>query len=78
MLKGIDVSENNGIVNWDTVKKAGMEFAVIRLGYGRGHLDSEFYNNVNGAVAAGLKIGVFHVGNQNHVKKAVHNVLVNV
>ena len=40
MLKGIDVSENNGIVNWDTVKKAGMEFAVIRLGYGRGHLDS--------------------------------------
>lgn len=60
MLKGIDVSENNGIVNWDLVKKAGMEFAVIRLGYGRRHLDSEFYNNVNGAVAAGLKIGVYY------------------
>lgn len=32
--KGIDVSRNNGIVNWDKVKKAGIEFAIIRAGFG--------------------------------------------
>lgn len=60
MQKGIDVSENNGRVNWQVVKNKGMEFAIIRLGYGSGHLDSEFYRNVNGALAAGLKIGIYY------------------
>lgn len=60
MQKGIDVSENNGRVNWQIVKNKGMEFAIIRLGYGSGHLDSEFYCNVNGALAAGLKIGIYY------------------
>ena len=32
--KGIDVSYSNGIVNWDKVKKAGIEFAIIRAGFG--------------------------------------------
>lgn len=60
MMKGIDVSENNRIVNWRDVKAAGIEFAIIRLGFGHKHLDSSFYENVNGAVNAGLKIGVFY------------------
>ena len=34
---GVDVSEHNGIVNWQEVRDAGIEFAIIRLGYGRGH-----------------------------------------
>jgi lysozyme len=59
-MKGIDVSENNGTVNWSDVAAAGFQFAIIRLGWGHGHLDSEFYNNVNGAIAAGLKIGVYY------------------
>ena len=36
--KGIDVSEWNGIINWENVKKAGIEFAIIRgayRGYGK-------------------------------------------
>ncbi|PWM79017.1 MAG: glycosyl hydrolase family 25 [Phascolarctobacterium sp.] len=59
-MKGIDVSENNGIVRWDEVAASGAEFAIIRLGYGNRHLDGEFYNNVNGALAAGIKIGVYY------------------
>lgn len=54
-MKGIDVSENNGVVDWGAVKAAGFEFAIIRIGYGKGHLDSQFYDNVNGATKAGLK-----------------------
>lgn len=59
MIEGIDVSEHNGKVNWQAVKNAGLEFAVVRLGFGTRHLDSLFYENVNGALAAGLKIGVY-------------------
>lgn len=59
-MRGIDVSENNGTVNWSDVAAAGYDFAIIRLGYGRQHLDGEFYNNVNGAISAGLKIGVYY------------------
>ena len=59
-MRGIDVSENNGVVDWGAVKANGFDFAIIRIGYGRGHIDSEFYNNVNGAINAGLLIGVYH------------------
>ena len=32
--KGIDVSEWQGKIDWDKVKKAGIKFAIIRVGYG--------------------------------------------
>lgn len=60
MQKGIDVSENNGVVDWQAVKDAGIEFAIIRIGYGKFNLDSRFVENVNGALDAGLKVGVYH------------------
>ena len=47
MLKGIDVSENNGYVDWNAVKAAGMDFAIIRLGFGNRHLDTNFYETSN-------------------------------
>lgn len=59
-MKGVDVSENNGYVNWSDVAAAGFEFAIIRLGYGNRHLDSKFYDNINGAINAGLKVGVYY------------------
>lgn len=59
-MKGIDVSENNGIIDWQAVKSSGVEFVIIRLGYGNNHLDSRFYDNVNGALDSGLKIGVYY------------------
>lgn len=60
MLRGIDVSENNGHIDWQAVKEAGVQFAIVRIGYGRNHLDSNFYKNVNGAINVGLKIGIYH------------------
>nr|DAE48368.1 MAG TPA: LytC-like protein [Caudoviricetes sp.]DAJ77194.1 MAG TPA: hypothetical protein [Caudoviricetes sp.] len=32
-MRGIDVSENNGSVDWGTVAANGYQFAIIRLGY---------------------------------------------
>ena len=61
---GIDVSFYNGTVNWQAVKNSGIDFVIIRVG-GRGwstgllYDDSCFYNYINGAKTAGLKVGVY-------------------
>ena len=47
-------------MDWKAVHEFGISFALIRLGYGQGHLDGMFYRNVNGALAVGLDIGVYY------------------
>lgn len=32
--KGCDVSSHNGTINWGAVKSDGIEFAILRVGYG--------------------------------------------
>ena len=59
-MKVIDVSVHNGDINWAKVKAAGIEGTVIRAGYGKGNIDKQFKNNIEGAINAGLKyIGVY-------------------
>ena len=59
--KGIDVSKYQGEINWEKVKECGVEFAVIRSGYGRelSQKDPYFEQNCKGAKAAGLRIGTY-------------------
>lgn len=59
-MKGIDVSYHNGIVNWQAVKDAGMDFAICRTGYGKSGLDDTFQHNVEGAHKVGLQVGAYH------------------
>lgn len=59
-IKGIDVSYANGKINWANVKAAGIKFAIIRSGYGKGTVDDQFYNNIQGAIAQGIPVGVYH------------------
>ena len=33
-MLGIDVSSFQGEIDWEKVKNAGVEFAIIRLGFG--------------------------------------------
>lgn len=58
-LKGIDVSQWQGNIDWQSVKSAGVQFAMLRAGYGRNHLDTKFHRNAQGAVAAGIPIGLY-------------------
>ena len=60
MILGIDVSEHNGVLDWKAIKDWGISFAILRLGYGKGHLDRRFYENINGVLAAGLQAGVYY------------------
>ncbi len=57
--KGIDVSKHNGLINWSKVKAAGIEFVIIRAGYGKNTVDKYFKRNIEGAIAQGLHIGVY-------------------
>ena len=62
---GIDVSEWQSSVNWTAVKNAGVDFVIIRVGYtgwgtGSINLDSKFTSHINGALAAGLDVGVYY------------------
>ena len=63
---GIDVSEFQGEdIDWKQVRGSGIEFAIIRLGYraygetGELVLDDMFDRNVQGALDAGLDVGVY-------------------
>lgn len=59
-MRGIDVSENNGTVDWQAVAADGNKFAIIRCTYGKSGEDEKFLENVNGAHAAGLQCGAYH------------------
>lgn len=61
MQLGIDISENNGTIDWGKVKSSGVSFTILRDGYGRSTLDKQFNANVKNAKANGIKIeGVYH------------------
>ena len=61
---GIDVSKYNGIIDWAKAKESGVEFAIIRCGY-RGSstgalvMDPFYEVNINGALDAGVPVGVY-------------------
>lgn len=63
---GIDVSEFQGEeIDWELVKESGVEFVIIRLGYraygetGALVMDAMFEENIQGALDAGLDVGVY-------------------
>ena len=63
-VMGIDVSKWNGSINWAQVRNSGVKFVIIRCGYrgsSAGALieDPKFRANIQGATAAGLKVGVY-------------------
>ena len=60
-IKGIDVSKHQGNIDWNKVKADGIEFAIIRIGYGGSEpvKDSKFEENYKNARAVGIKVGAY-------------------
>ncbi|MBR1591845.1 MAG: glycoside hydrolase family 25 protein [Ruminococcus sp.] len=61
---GIDVSDHNGGIDWLSVKNAGIDFAMIRIGYmlyesGEIVMDTNYAYNLQAAYEAGIKTGVY-------------------
>ncbi len=61
---GVDISKHTGKVNFASMKAAGVDYVMIRLGsrgYSTGQisLDENFKENIEGAIEAELDIGVY-------------------
>ena len=75
VAQGIDVSVYQGEIDWQTVAASGIDFAMIRVGY-RGYsqgglqLDEQFHANMEGALEAGLDVGVYFFSQATTVAEA--------
>ena len=66
MTYGVDVSKWQGNIDWASMKAAGVQFAMIKCG-GRNtnpadpslYEDSKFKQNIEGALANGIQVGVY-------------------
>ena len=74
--RGIDVSTYNGTIDWTAVKNSGISFVIIRCGF-RGYtkggliLDSKYQSYIQGATAAGLKVGLYLFSQATNEAEAV-------
>ncbi len=58
-MNGIDVSDNQGVINWPLAKKGGVEFAILRSIRGSGKVDKQFYANVRGCQENDIPFDVY-------------------
>ena len=61
--RGIDVSEHQGRIDWDAVKASGIDFAILRVGFGApsfgGRVDYQFNRNISECERLGIPYGVY-------------------
>lgn len=73
---GIDVSKWQEEIDWQEVKNAGIEFAMIRIGYqteydGDYVLDPCFVANIEGAKAAQIPVGIYFYSYAKNAQQAI-------
>lgn len=61
--QGIDVSEHQGRIDWDAVKASGVDFAILRVGFGApsfgGRVDYQFSRNISECERLGIPYGIY-------------------
>lgn len=62
MKLGIEVSNNNGIVDWSLIARCGIQRAVVKIAEGRDFHDEYASSNITLARAAGLSVGGYFFG----------------
>lgn len=75
---GIDVSEHQKDIDWKKAKEAGVEFAIIRVGYSRLYYpeltmndDAYYLDNIKEARENGIKVGVYYFSQALNEEEAV-------
>jgi GH25 family lysozyme M1 (1,4-beta-N-acetylmuramidase) len=72
-LKAIDVSSHQGVIDWDKVKSAGIELAILRCGYGSDKTaqdDTYFEKNYSACKKAGIKVGTYLYSYAENISQA--------
>lgn len=72
-IKGIDVSQWQGYIDWQAVKNDGIQFAFVRAGHGDHTLDTCFQQNMVNANAAGIPVGVYFYSTAQNEAQAVQD-----
>lgn len=73
MLKGIDVSTFQGNIDWEKVKADGVQYAILRCGYGSDLTyqdDTQFKRNARECERLGIPYGVYLYSYADSVEKA--------
>ena len=76
MIRGVDLSTFNRGVDYQALKDDGVEFAILRIGYGKdsGQMDEMFDEHYNGCKNVGIKVGAYHysycTNEENAIKEA--------
>ena len=72
MVKGIDISVYQQKVDFEKIKKSGIEFVIIRAGFGKvaSQKDKLFESHYSNAKKAGLKVGCYHYTYAKNVQEA--------
>lgn len=75
-ITGIDISEYQGDIDWEKVKAAGIDFAIIRAAYrtygdGSIKIDTKFEENMENAEAAGVHLGAYIFSQATTVDEAI-------
>lgn len=77
MLKGIDVSEHQGRINWEQVKDH-VDFVMLRAGYGRNNIDKQFIRNIEECNRLCIPVGIYwfsYAWNEEMAKNEARYVL---
>ena len=72
-LKGIDVSEHNGVIDWTQVKNSDVDYAILRIGYGNNETwqdDRYWKRNADACTALGIPFGVYIYSYAQNVEEA--------
>ena len=59
---GIDVSDNQGVIDWKKVKEAGVKFAILRTVRRSSKIDKQLENNIKGCIANGIPADFYKYG----------------
>lgn len=83
MIKGIDISEHNGYVDMKKVKEDGIEFVILRIGYGKhqSQIDDNFKENYENAIKNDIPVGIYlysYATNIDDAKAEAQLVLSNI
>ena len=74
-LLGLDISKWQGDVDYAKIKKEGVEFVMLKIGgqtkiNGEFSIDPKFYDNIEGALANDIKVGVYFYSYATNVEEA--------